>query len=204
MPRQPLQTRPNHLRVAERRAFVFRLRQAGATYLDILRTIRGSAEWMGRLPKAYNERHVHEDVKTELQRYRSDLAELADDVRQQELARLDRLFLAYWPRAIGEPAKQIAPDLQAARFVLDLMARRARYVPGVEAPIKVAPTNPAGTEEYQPTAQITDTYVAQVAALLAQYGELSTAQTNDPDAQDDEGLDTDGAPLPPYTNGATH
>src|SRR5262245_63654728 len=116
MPRQP-KTRPRDLRVVERRAYVFRLKQGGATFLDIMRTIHQDPAWQGRLPRTYNERHVHEDVMLELKRLRTELAEVVDEVRQQELARLDRLLLAYWPRALGNPQQQVPGDVEDARFV---------------------------------------------------------------------------------------
>ena len=136
MPRQS-KTRPRDLTVVERRAYVFRLKQAGATFLDIMRTIHADAAWHGRLPKTYNERHVHRDVMIELQRQRRDLAEIVDDVRQQELARIDRLFLAYWQRALGDTQRHVPGDIEAGRFILQLMERRAKYLPGLNAPADV-------------------------------------------------------------------
>jgi|SRR5919109_1499893 hypothetical protein len=129
MPRRG-KTRAADLLVLERRAYVFRLKQAGATYADIARTIHADATWSGRLPRSYTEREVYRDVKAELQRQRLDLAELVDDVRQEELGRLNKLQLAFWQRATGG-------DLQAAYFLLELLARRARYLPGLEQPMAV-------------------------------------------------------------------
>lgn len=58
--------------------------------------------------------------------------EPAEKVRHLELQRLERLLMAYWPRAIDE-AK---PDVQAAKMCLDILTRRARML-GLDAPVKV-------------------------------------------------------------------
>ena len=129
------------------------------------------AQWRTRLPRSYNARKVHEDVMLELGRMRTELAELVDDVRTQELDRLDRMLLGVWDRAShGDP--------HAITNVLAIMARRARYLPGLEGPVTIAPTNVDGTASYgEGPAEVTDEYVTNVAALLAQYG-LYEAHTN--------------------------
>jgi hypothetical protein len=132
MPRRG-RTRASDLLVLERRATVFRLKQSGATYAAIASMMQASAAWHGRLPQYYTEREVYRDVKAELQRQRTALAALVDDVRQEELARLDALQVAFWSRATSG-------DAHAAALVLDLMARRARYWPGLEQPVAVEVT----------------------------------------------------------------
>src|SRR5919201_6135096 len=106
MPKQP-KTRVRDLRALERRAYVFRLKQAGATYAAIAKAMQADLTWQGRLPRYYTEREVYRDVKAELQRQRLELTALVDDVRQEELSRLDALQLAFWQRGTGG-------DLQAA------------------------------------------------------------------------------------------
>jgi len=130
-------TRPLTLAAAERRAHVFQLRRTGATYAVIYATMRQDAAWRDRLPKSYNARHVHTDVMVELQRLRTELAEDAEAVRTQELDRLDRMLLGLWPRAQ-------AGDTLAVHTVLELMARRARLVPGLETPLTLDATVEAG------------------------------------------------------------
>lgn len=201
-------TRKSVVTVLVRRQYVFALRCTGATYDAILQAAQ--RRFQAELPRSYCRRSVSQDVLAEIRQRREELNELVDTARELELERLDKMLLANWAAAVGRPADlqrglpAQPPDLAFQQMVLNIMARRAKYLPGIEAPIKIAPTTPDGQEPYQPTAQITDTYVAQVAALLAQYGELSTAQTDDPNPQDDDGLDTEEDPLPPYTNGATH
>lgn len=68
------------------------------------------------------------------------LQEPTDEVRKIEAERLDALLLAMWT-----PAQQ--GDQGAIDRVLRIMERRARLL-GIDAPTKIAPTNPEGTEEY--------------------------------------------------------
>lgn len=59
-------------------------------------------------------------------------------VRLLELARIDGLLKVWWPRAVGsdiDGAKR-EPDLNAAKYVLELLQRRHRML-GVDAPLKV-------------------------------------------------------------------
>lgn len=58
--------------------------------------------------------------------------EPAEKVRNLELQRLERLLMAYWPRAI----RKRAPDVHAAKMCLDILTRRARML-GLDAPVKV-------------------------------------------------------------------
>lgn len=58
---------------------------------------------------------------------------VADEVRAEEVARLDRLALAYWPRALGAGGQDPSP--KAAEVVFRAMDRRARLL-GLEAPVR--------------------------------------------------------------------
>ena len=92
------------------------LRLAGASYREIGAALKVS--------------HVQaiRDVTYMLRQYAS---QPADEVREVERRRLDRLLLSHWPAATGQPA-----DLKAATMVLQIMDRRARYL-GLDAPQKV-------------------------------------------------------------------
>ena len=149
----------------ERRAFVFDLRRTGASYRTIFETMQQHPTWSTRLPKTYNVRKVWQDVMRMMEFIQAELSESVNSVRQQELDRLDRMLLGVWARAQSGDDRAIAS-------VLGIMARRARYLPGLEAPQTVAPTNVDGTESYKPfgESEITDEYVRDVAGLLAQYG----------------------------------
>jgi hypothetical protein len=58
--------------------------------------------------------------------------EPAEKVRHLELQRLERLLMAYWPRAV----RKRKPDVQAAKMCLDILTRRSRML-GLDAPVKV-------------------------------------------------------------------
>ena len=139
-------TRAGDLQATERRAYVYRLREAGASYAQIAQTILIDPRWISRLPKGYDERFAYRDVMAELTKYREELKELSDTVRQQELLRIDRMLMAIWTRALG--SNDIPADLYAMDRVMTLMTLRVRIVPGLAAPQKIAPTTPDGTEPY--------------------------------------------------------
>jgi hypothetical protein len=63
-------------------------------------------------------------------------------VRKLECERLDRLLLAVWSRALSG-------DLDALDRALALMKRRAALL-GLDAPRKIAPTEPDGERPYGP------------------------------------------------------
>ena len=69
---------------------------------------------------------AHKAVRTGL---RATLKEPADDVRELELGRLDKLLNAQWDKAL-------AGDLGALQAVLRIMDRRATYL-GLDAPVKI-------------------------------------------------------------------
>ena len=58
----------------------------------------------------------------------------AEKLRQVELGRLDRMLMAVWKRALGDPAHGIEADLAAFDRVLRIMERRERYIPGLAVP----------------------------------------------------------------------
>ena len=100
---------------AEKQRRALELRKAGATFEQI-------ADSLGyAFPAA-----AAKAVKTALKRT---IQEPADEVRELELARLDAMLFAIWPRV-----KQ--GNLQAIDRALKIMARRAEYL-GLDAPAKI-------------------------------------------------------------------
>jgi hypothetical protein len=91
------------------------LRRAGATYDEIAQAL-GYATPQGAY-LAYNRA-----IKRTL------VEGGAEEARQSELDRCDRLQRAYW-------AKAMSGDIQAGGIILKVMDRRARYL-GLDAPIK--------------------------------------------------------------------
>jgi len=72
------------------------------------------------------------------------MREPVEKVVDLELQRLDGMLQAVLPRALANP-----PDLGAVDRVLALMSRRARFL-GLDAPVKVASTDPEGKAVSQP------------------------------------------------------
>lgn len=127
--------------LVERERQVLELRRAGATYDDCARAV-GYATPQGAY-LAYQRALKRTLVETG-----------AEEARQQELDRLDRLQRAVWPNALQG-------DLAAVNSVLRIMDRRARYL-GLDAPIKHDVT----VETVDPTS--IDAEVARLVGLLGQ------------------------------------
>jgi hypothetical protein len=114
-PRNRGKTHADTLNVLVRRQFVFQLRRRGATYETIFQAAR--QRFGAQLPKSYDRRQVHKNVLAELTHLQTELAEDVEAVWHLELDRLDSLFMAIWPKAIGTPADMqrglpaVPPDL---------------------------------------------------------------------------------------------
>ena len=120
---------PRSLTAASRRLRAFELRRNGATFRDIGEDLNISTQAAFGL------------VQRELQKLVKLVDEGAETLLRMELERLDALNLAVW-------AKAISGDLPAIDRALRIMERRARLL-GLDAPAKVAPTDPTGKREYQ-------------------------------------------------------
>lgn len=109
-----------------RQLHALELRKAGVTY-------EGIAKQLGyRSPEA-----AFQAVKAAL---KSTLQEPAEGVREMELKRLDDMLLAMWPQV--KSGNQGAIDR-----CLRIQERRSRLL-GLDAPTKIAPTDPTGEHEY--------------------------------------------------------
>lgn len=169
-------TSAREMNVMLRRQYVFSLRCTGASYSVIYDAVQ--RRFGTTLPKSYNRRRVHEDVLDELALHKQDLAHDVEVVRQLELQRLDQLQLAIWSLALGRQADlerglpAQPPDLEAQRQLLAIQARRAKYLPGLEVPARIAPTTPAGDAPYQPgpAAGPSEHFFAELTTLFQQLG----------------------------------
>jgi hypothetical protein len=81
----------------------------------------------------------------------------AEYMREEEADRLDAALLAIWPRIRQG-------NLDAIDRMIRLMERRSRFF-GLDAPTRVAPTNPGGDEPYAPLS--VDEAVARFSAMIA-------------------------------------
>ena len=109
-----LKTTEKRLTAVERQRQALEMRKAGKGFVEIAQVLG-----YGGPSGAYNA------VTTAL---RKTLQEPADELRQMELARLDALQAALWPKAI-------AGEWAAADRVLSIMERRAKLL-GLDAPTR--------------------------------------------------------------------
>jgi hypothetical protein len=119
-------TARRNLEAAEKQAQALQLRKAGASYDTI-------AEHLGYRGK----QGAHKAVMAAL---RNSVREPAEEYKRLELERLDVAQVALW--------RQVqAGNLGAIDRLLKIMERRARLL-GLDAPTKVAPTDPSGEHAY--------------------------------------------------------
>lgn len=83
---------------------------------------------------------AYRDVQAELAELRQKTQESVEELRELELAACDDVIVSMW-RAAGEG------DAQAARALLQASESRRRLL-GLDAPTKIAPTDPTGRERY--------------------------------------------------------
>ena len=110
----------------------------------------------------------HMTIKTDVDilfaRWREEQVKHVNDKIELDLRRIDLAHNAIWGRVLSG-------DDKAIRSFNDLMDRRMK-LQGTAAPQKVAPTTPEGDKPYDPFAGVDDTFFNNVAAILAEYGQL--------------------------------
>ena len=99
---------------------VLELKRSGATW-DAIAEVVGYANASGAF-KAYQRAMVRT------------LQQPAEELRDAEIDRLDRLQRAFWFQAIGDRDNE--PNLRAADFILKVIDRRAKLL-GLDAPTKI-------------------------------------------------------------------
>lgn len=102
-----------------KRQQVMTMRLGGATFEQIATQVGYSDA-----PKAYLEYKKAMDEA---------IQPVADEIRYEELRRLDRMILTWWPKALG--AANTDPSPKAADIVFKCMDKRAKLL-GLDAPIK--------------------------------------------------------------------
>lgn len=155
-------------KIEERRRIVAANLVAGLNYRDIANALDVSVGT------------VTSDVKAIMAVWKAAQQQDATDWIALELRRLDAALNAIMP-AIQEG------HLGAIDRLLAIQARRARYIPNLEQPVKVAPTDPSGTQAYAPS--IDPAARAQDALRLAElFGIVRPASgAGDDDAAPDSG-----------------
>jgi len=87
---------------------------------------------------------AHVYIKERLQQRRKENDDLAEELREMELERLDRMRQEMETYLVNYPEK--APD--AVRQLLNISERAAK-LQGIDKPVKVAPTSPDGESPYE-------------------------------------------------------
>jgi len=139
------------LKGAERRIDVLNARKTGATYNEIATQFEISPT------------RAYQMVREELEKLTAERTELREEVMQIEMERLDGLFSKAWEKAM-------AGDLRAIDACLKVMDRRAKML-GIDAPIKVAPTDVSGENPYL---LLPDSQLAEVAKCIARAAEIAS------------------------------
>lgn len=138
-------TSKDRLQAVERRLLVLEARKAGYSYQQI-------ADQLG-----ISKGTVCKDLTRVLAEYHARTAEEVERLRALETERLDHMLRGIWPRATSG-------HLGAIERALKIMERRAKLL-GLDGPIKIAPTDPGGTEPYEPPTD-DDEIARRIAALL--------------------------------------
>lgn len=99
----------------------------------------------------------------------AECAELAEHLRELENQRLDEMQAALWEKAL-------AGVFPAADRVLRIMERRAK-LNGLDAPQKIAPTDPSGENPYL---SASDTELRRMAAQVLGLAETTTEEETNP------------------------
>ena len=121
-------TTPYRLSLAEKKEEALRLRKAGLTYRLI-------GEELG-----VTEQRAWQIVTGELKRINENRSELAEGLLRLELERLDTLWKKTYDIAMDG-------NIPAASVCLKISERRSKML-GIDAPEKIAPTDPTGKKEF--------------------------------------------------------
>lgn len=138
-------TQQDSVNAHERTLQALELRKAGLAYTVI-------ADKLGYATRGAAWAAVMRALKRTLQ-------EPADEVRALEVERLDALYLQMFSRAMKG-------DYGAVDRCIKISERRAKLL-GLDAPVKVAPTSPDGSEEY---GAAKDTLLRKLSALADSGG----------------------------------
>jgi len=153
---------------AERRKRVLQLRLGGATYAQIAEAVESDPTT------------VYRDLKKEFERLAAENREHTEQLRAQEIARLERLHMAVWPRAIGSNGGQ--PDMKAVREVIRLSEHRCRILGLFEQPPAQdgSPQGGGGASVNINIANLSVAQLEQLDSILAQLEDAGGASTETP------------------------
>lgn len=145
-----MRSQTQDISATEKQRQALELRKAGVSYADI-------AEIVGYKGQS----GAHAAVKAALFKT---IKEPADELRQLECERLDVMLKSIWPSVLEG-------SNEAVDRAIKIIARRAALL-GLDAPTKVAPTTPDGTEQYD---GITERILSRANILAARITEENGA-----------------------------
>ncbi len=144
----PQKNSARSISAAEKKEKAIRLRLGGLSFAEIGRQL-GVSRTM-----------AFKYINSELKELAAKATHSAEQLRQMELLRLDKLTTSLWLKAAGG-------DVYAIDRVLKIMERRAKLT-GIDGPQKVAPVMPGGDDPYQNMS--TEDLNAAIDSILDQAG----------------------------------
>jgi len=133
---------------AEKRLRALELRKCGASFAEIGKALGISTQ------------RAHKIVMEELERLALQRLGTADELRRLESERLDMASIPI--------LTQMKKGIMSAAFAWIRLSESRRKLHGLDAPVKVAPTNPMGDKPYQPKdlSGYTESQLARIAEVL--------------------------------------
>jgi len=143
---------------SQRRVQAWTLRMSGLTFAEIGSDMGITAQASYKL------------VKKEIDAYRIQHIEEIENARTLEAERLDALTAGLWKKAVSG-------HHGAINCMLKIMERRAKML-GLDGPIKIAPTAPAGDKPYDGTATTAE-LLSRLDRIIATEGKETGGQKVD-------------------------
>lgn len=162
--------------IIDRRRKVWELRKAGYTHRAIATSLAAMDP-----PIVVDRKTVGNDIQAVSEELMGEAQDWAGEWRAINLARLENVMQVYWQKMLqgnDKPTDRVLQAIEAQRKLL-----------GLDAPQKIAPTNPEGTEEY---AGLTEQERAErIVALLERARARRSNKASSASAKSDVGA---GAP----------
>jgi hypothetical protein len=133
-----------NLNIAVRRSQALSLRRQGGTWRDVADTLRATLETDEPVPgvtESYDAALAYRDVLAEIKRVAAENRPLAEFERDEQLEQLRELWQKFYAMAIERG------DYLAFDRCVTIQERRMKLL-GMEAPQKIALTDPTGLKEY--------------------------------------------------------
>ena len=120
------------LATAKRRREVLKCREAGMSWEDTARVIENTFG-PDKLPSGWDKRYAYKDLQRELEKLRDELHEEAENHRDLQVRRIDRMLRGVWQKALGGKDVDWRVQREAIDRALKLEERRSKLL-GLDAP----------------------------------------------------------------------